>query len=78
MFNSDKCKWLHLGRGNPDLINKMGYVGIRTPRKDKDVRLILSINLEEYEHCGIAALKGNRILELIKRNVVNKEDIFSD
>ena len=35
--------------------------------------LTISTNMKVSEQCGIAAVKGNQIIELIRRNIVYKE-----
>ena len=55
------------------LCGKCKYIG--TTRKKKDLGVTLSSYLKMSEHCGIAALKSNRILELIRINIVHEEVI---
>ena len=37
VFNFDKCSYLHLGHGKPNLAYKMENIGIGTLRKEKDL-----------------------------------------
>ena len=41
--------------------------------KEKDLGLTISADMKVLEQCGIAAAKINRILGLIRRNIVYKE-----
>ena len=74
LFNCDKWKCLHLGLGNPNLTFKIGKVHTSTIKKEKEIAVTLSANLKVSEQCRIAALKANRILELLRRNIVHKEE----
>ena len=40
---------------------------------EKDLELIISVDMNVSEQCGIAAEKGNQIVGLIRRNIVYKE-----
>ena len=73
LFNFDKCKCLHPQHGNSNLTYKMGKADIT--RKEKDPRL--STYLKVSEQCGIAELKVNSFLGLIRRNVVHGEEIIT-
>ena len=55
---------LHLGQGNPNLAYKIGKVD--KARKERDLGITLSADLKMSVQCGIAALKANGILGLIK------------
>ena len=55
----------------------MQNVGISITRKEKYVGITVSANSKVSEQCEIAALKANRILGLIRRNIVKKEIIIS-
>ena len=44
-----------------------------TTVKEKDLGLTISADMKVSEQCGIAAVKGNQILRVIRRNIVYKE-----
>ena len=73
LFNFGKCKCLHTGHGNEDAQYTMGDTVLNTTLKEKDLGLTISADMKVSEQCGIAAAKGNQILGLIRRNIVNKE-----
>ena len=73
LFNFGKCKCLHTGHGNEDAHYTMGGTVLNTTLKEKDLGLTISADMKVSEQCGIAAAKGNQILELIRRNIVYKE-----
>ena len=64
---------LHKGRGNLDVNYKMGDTVLGTTVKEKDLGVTISADMKVSEQCGIATLKGNQILGLIRRNITHKE-----
>ena len=73
LCNFGKCKCLHTGHGNEDAQYTMGGTLLNTTITGKDLGLAISADMKESEQCGIAAAKGNKILGLIRRNIVYKE-----
>ena len=69
LFNFGKCKCLHTGHGSEDAQYTMGDTVLNTTVKEKDLGLTISANMKVSEQCGI----GNKILGIIKRNIVYKE-----
>ena len=51
----------------------MGGTVLNTTVKKKDLGLTISVDMKVSEQCGIAAAKTNKILGLIRRNIVYKE-----
>ncbi len=51
-----------------------GGTVLSTTVKEKDLGLIICVDMKVSEHCGIAASKGNQILGLIRRNIAYKEN----
>ena len=66
LFNFGKCKCLHTGHGT--VYN--GWYCTKYYFKGKGLNLNSSANMKVSEQCGIAAAKGNQIIELIRRNIV--------
>ena len=54
----------------------MGNVDKSATRKENDLGMTLGANLKMFEQCGIAALKANRMLGLIRRNLVHEEEFI--
>ena len=52
---------------------KMGDTVLGTTIKEKDLGITISADMKVSEQCGIAALKGNQIPWLIRRNVTYKD-----
>ena len=70
LFNFWKCKCLHTGHRNEDAQYTMGGTVLKSSVKKKDLGLTISADMKVSEQCGIAAAKGNQILELIRRNIL--------
>ena len=59
--------------GNSDVNYKMGNTVLGTTLSKKDLGVTISTDMKVSEQCGIAALKGNQIIGLIRRNITYKE-----
>ena len=73
LLNFGKCKCLHTGHWNLDVIYKMGDTVLGTTVKEKDLGVTINANMKVSEQCGIAASRCNTILGLIRRNITYKE-----
>ena len=73
LLNFGKCKCLHTGHDNLDVNYKMGHSVLSTTIKEEDFGVTISADMKVSEQCGIAALKGNNIFGLIRRNITYKE-----
>ena len=72
LFNFGKCKCLHTGHGNEDDKYTIGGTVLNTTLKENNLGLTISADMKGSEQCGIAAVKGNQILWLIRRNIQGK------
>ena len=75
LFNYGKCKCLHTGHGNLNVNYKMGDTVLATTVKEKDLGVTVSADMKVSKQCGIAALKGNQILGLIRRNNIQGKKV---
>ena len=66
-----------MGHGNSNLTYKIEIVDNYTTRKGRDLEVTVNANLKVSEQCGIAALKANRILVLIRRSLVSSHLEYS-
>ena len=73
LFNFGKCNCLHTGHRNLDISYNIGDTVLGTTIKETDLGITISVYMKVSEQCGIAALKGNQILGLIRRNNIYKE-----
>ena len=63
-FNTDKCKFMHIGDNNPNFKYKM--------RDQEFDKVIIKCNLKVSDHCKAANKKVNMMLGLISRNFDHK------
>ena len=73
LFNFGKCKCIHIGHGNMDEEYKMGDAVLGRTAQENYLGVTFSADMKVSEQCGIAALKGNQILVLIRRSITYKE-----
>ena len=73
LLNFGKCKCIHIGRGNMDEDYIMGAAVLGRTTQEKDLGITFSADMKVSEQCRIVALKGNKILRLIRRTITYKE-----
>ena len=56
-----------------DVNYTMGDTVLGPTVREKDLEVTISVDMKVSEQCGIAASKGNQILELIRTNITYKE-----
>ena len=73
LFNFGKCKCLHTGPGNTDMIYEMEGTVLSKTVKEKDLGVSMNANMNVSEQCRVAASKRNQVLGMIRRNITYKE-----
>ena len=73
LLNFGKCKCTQIEHVNMDKEYKMGDAVLGRTTQEKDLGVTFSADMKVSEQCGIAALKRNQILGLIRRTITYKE-----
>ena len=63
---------MHLGFNNFHATYSIDGLQLQTVSEEKDLGVIMSDNIKWWKQCSSAVLKANRILGMIKRNLVDR------
>ena len=66
-FNVKKCKVMHIGNNNPNVVYEINGNSLDIVQKEKDLGVIVSNNLKVSDQCAAAVKTANRVLGLIRR-----------
>ena len=67
LFNIDKCKTLHIGRGNLNELYHMEGRPLEAVHEELDLGIMITNDLKCSKQCLNAAKAANKILRMIKR-----------
>ena len=67
-FNTDKCKVMHVGRGNSETNYLMNNQVLSKTEKERDIGVIIHKSLKQSLQCKEASRKANGVLTQIARS----------
>ena len=74
-FNAKKCKTLHFGYQNPKIEYSLNDHILEEAHDQKDLGVIIDVELKFHQHTASVSKKANQILGLIKRSFYTRDEM---
>ena len=74
-FNAKKCKTLHFGYHNPKIEYNLNDHILEEAHDQKDLGVIIDVELKFHQHTASVSKKANQILGLIKRSFYTRDEM---
>ena len=74
LFNTDKCKVMHLDNKNPCVKYDLGGRELESIVEEKDLGILITKDLKVSAQCSRAAMTENRVLGMIRRIYTCKDE----
>ena len=72
MFNVDKCSVMHMGKRNQEFQYEMGGILLKTSEEERDLGVVVHNSGKPSRQCAEAAKRANKILGLVKRTIISR------
>ena len=74
LFNTDKCKVMHLGNKNPCVKYELGGLELEYILEENDLGILITKDLKVRAQCSRAAKTTNRVLGLMRGTFTCKDE----
>ena len=74
LFNTDKCKVMHLGNKNPCVKYDFGGRELESILEEKDFGILITKDLKVSAQCSRADKTANRVLGMSRRTFTCKDE----
>ena len=71
-FNVSKCKVIHIGKKNPREVHTLNGQNVADVKEEKDLGIMATSTFKPSLNCDKVSKSANKVVGLIRRNVVNK------
>ena len=72
MFSEEKCKVMHIGRGNKEFVYTMNGKQLQVISNEKDLGEMMTNDLKSSEQCIQAYNRASRMLGMLGRTIVSR------